>query len=87
MDKVVRLRRVLLQLVVATSIFSTMENYALAQTDREPFFWQRKSVFLAQTSAEDFLNRGSSLFQQKRYQEALASYDKAIQIRPDHIGT
>ncbi|NJL43415.1 MAG: tetratricopeptide repeat protein [Pseudanabaena sp. SU_2_4] len=80
MKKTIRLHHLLLKLVIASILLSSLDYPVQAQT----FTPERSGVILlSQTSAEDFLDRGISLFEQKRYQEAIASLDKAVQIKPD----
>ena len=36
-------------------------------------------------NAEDPLNRGNALLAQRRYEEALISYDEALALHPNHV--
>jgi hypothetical protein len=54
MKKTIRLRYLLPQLVVATTLFSTLDTYSLAQTTQQPLPTRSEPIHLAQTSAEDF---------------------------------
>ncbi|NJL43417.1 MAG: tetratricopeptide repeat protein, partial [Pseudanabaena sp. SU_2_4] len=74
----------LFRLVVATLVFSTLEAPILALTVEQSLWKRAESFLLAQSSAENFLNRGDSLYEQGRYQEALVYYDRAIQLKPDY---
>lgn len=80
MKPTTRLLYLLLKLAVGTMFFVASAPNVLAQAIEEPLISISKAIVVAQTSAEDFYKQGNSLFNRKRYEEALDAYDKAIQI-------
>lgn len=40
-------------------------------------------IFLSQTTAEDILRQGNSLYKQNRYEDALVLFEKAIELNPN----
>ena len=44
----------------------------------------KPSVIRGSLDAQDFLNKGNDLYASKKYEEAIAAYEKAIQFKPDH---
>jgi tetratricopeptide (TPR) repeat protein len=80
MKKTIRLHHLLLKLALASILISGWNSHAQAQTLLSE---KSQTILISQTSAEDFAKQGFSLASQERYQEAIASYDKAIQLKPD----
>ncbi|QSJ18993.1 tetratricopeptide repeat protein [Nostoc sp. UHCC 0702] len=47
-------------------------------------FQKLESNPLIRLTANDYLSQGNALFFENRYEEAIASYDKAIELKPDY---
>jgi tetratricopeptide (TPR) repeat protein len=75
----------LLQLAITTGCISALAPYAVAQIAKHPVPNRSEPIHLAQTSSEEFNAQGNTLSIDGRYQEALAAYDKAIQLQPEYV--
>ena len=67
--------------ITRESLFKDLPGFAAAHAHNEPLPIEYESE-----SAENYLEAGNKAFQRGEYKDAIANYDRAIELKPDYAG-